>query len=324
MILSYPMRLACLVAVSMGLLQIGFELALWLCAPVMLRVVRTLPLRQRERLLYAVQLLPLVLALAFTGLFAVPRYVSNETNFAPEGVGWVCLLLAAALVAWWTARVAGGVRMAVRTARFRRACAGDEAVLSLSRETPVVLVGGARPRVALVGLLRPLIFISRSLIEAGGLDAPALEVVLDHERSHAAQGDNWKLLSLHCVPRLNLRLLAGKTWMQLWQNAAEWAADEDAVGGNSARALLLAETLVALARSNSAPGPQLACTNFVCEETELALRVERLIDRSPERCAPLDYRLGLALGCVALSGAVVIANFISVLGEIPEQLLHLG
>jgi len=324
MILSYPMRLVCLTAVSLGLLQIGFELALWAVAPGILRGLRNVPLRHRERMLFAVQVLPIALALAFTSCFALPRYVSNETNFAPEAVGWVCVLLSAALTAWWGIRLAGGLRMALRTRLFRRACEGDRSVANQADRTPVVVVGGSRPRVALVGLMRPFIFISRSLVEDGGLDSSALEVVLDHERSHAAQGDNWKLLSLHCLPRMNLRLMGGKTWMQLWQNAAEWAADEDAVQGNSARALLLAETLVALARSNSAPMPQIACTNFACEETDLALRVERLIDRTPARRAPFDYRIGIALGCMALSGAVLIANLSAMLGEIPEQLLHLG
>ena len=277
MILSYPMRLACLAAVSMGLLQIGFELSLWLVAPAILRALRSVPLRHRERMLYALQLFPFVLAAAFTSCFAIPRYVANETNFAPEAVGWGCVLLCAALACWWSMKLSGGVRMAVRTMRFRQACEGDSAG-TFAKETPVVVVGGVRPRVALVGLLRPFIFISRSLVEDGGLGKPALEVVLDHERSHAAQGDNWKLLSLRCLPRLNLRLTGGKTWMQLWQNAAEWAADEDAVRGDNSRALLLAETLVALARSNSALDPQIACTNFACEETDLALRV-RALDR---------------------------------------------
>jgi len=329
MILSYPMRLACLVVVSMGLLQLGFELAIWVCGPAILRMARAMPLRHRERTLYLAQLLPVLLALAFTGLFAVPRYVSNETNFSPEGVGSACVLLAVALVVWCAVKFGGGVAMVVRTAlfgieAFREACQGSEAVATGLDETPVLVVAGLRPRVALVGLMRPFIFISRSLVEAGGLDKPALEVVLDHERSHAAQGDNWKLLSLQCLPRLNLRLTGGKTWMQLWQNAAEWAADEDAVQGNSARALLLAETLVTLARSNSFSASRIACTNFVCEETDLAQRVERLIEARPERARSFDYRVGMVLGGVALCGAVVLANLSSALAEIPERLLHWG
>jgi beta-lactamase regulating signal transducer with metallopeptidase domain len=149
-------------------------------------------------------------------------------------------------------------------------------------------------------------------------------VVFDHERSHAAQGDNWKLLSLHCLPRLNLRLPSGKTWMQLWQNTAEWAADEDAVQGNRGRALLLAETLVRLARLTSAAVPAVACTYFVCQESELALRVERLIENQPRVPAVSGYRFGIALGCVLAAVLGVLVNLAVLLHDVPERLLHLG
>jgi beta-lactamase regulating signal transducer with metallopeptidase domain len=161
-------------------------------------------------------------------------------------------------------------------------------------------------------------------MEEGGLDALALEVVLDHERSHAAHKDNWKLLSLYCLPRLGLRVSGGQRWIQLWQNAAEWAADEDAVGSNRARALALAETLVALARSVAKPEPGIACTNFVCAETELALRVERLIECRVEAFAPVDGMIMAAFGCVVLVGVVVLMNYSALLREVPEHLLHLG
>jgi len=334
MAISYPLRLACLIAVSMGLLQVGIEVLLWMAAPGILRLVRSVTVRQRERALYTIQLLPFAGALLSTALFIVPQYVSNETNFSPEGVGWICLLLAAAVSLWWVARAFGGVRMAVKTMLFSRACRrGDELMTTVQGATPIVLVDGATTvagtmRVGLVGLMRPFIFLSKSLVGDGGLTAPALEVVLDHERSHAAERDNWKLLSLHCLPRLGLRLPGGKTWMGLWQSAAEWAADEDAVQGNSARALLLAESLVALARSASGRPPQIACTYFVREDNELALRVERLIERRQDGASLQRYRVAIAVcvACVAIvaGAAILVGSQASALRELPERLLHLG
>jgi beta-lactamase regulating signal transducer with metallopeptidase domain len=148
--------------------------------------------------------------------------------------------------------------------------------------------------------------------------------VVDHERSHAAQRDNWKLLSLHFLPRLDLRLPGRKTWMQLWQSTAEWAADDDAVGGNSTRALMLAETLVALARTHSSAGRQIACTYLVCEDTELALRVERLLHRAPDMPLTQLHKIGLLLGVIALGVVSISAVFSSALRYLPEHLLHLG
>jgi len=325
MALSYPLRLACLVAVSVGLLQIVFELMIWAASPVVLRVLGAVSLRRRERALYVLQLAPVVLAVAVTTGFLVPEYVSNETNLAPEGVGWVCVLVAAGVVSWWAARVFAGLRMVVRTVAFGRACRAEAGGLAEvgQQQTQVVVVDGVTPRIALVGLMRPFIFISKALVAEGGLNPLALEVVLDHERAHAEQGDNWKLLSLQCVPRLGLRVSAGKGWMQLWQNSAEWAADEDAVGSNRARALVLAETLVALARTVARPERGVAYTNFVCDDAELASRVERLIACRPAVGAAMDGRVVAALGCVMVA-LVVLVGCSGLLREVPERLLHLG
>ena len=217
---------------------------------------RPLPLRLQERAFYLVQLLPVLGAVTLTGIFFLPQYLSSETNLAPEHVGWLCIVLALSFYAWWAAGSIRGVRIVLRTIRFSRACRlqAQDSVPCSSGAT-IVSVAGNTPRVALVGLLRPFILISRSLLGERGLDPLALQVVLEHERAHAAQRDNWKVLSLRCLPRLNLRLSNGKTWMQLWQSTAEWAADEDAVAGSTARALMLAETLVALARTQSTEKP---------------------------------------------------------------------
>jgi hypothetical protein len=323
MVISYSLRVTCLIGVTVALLQVTMELLLWIGAPVVLRVIQSLPLRQRERTLYLVQLLPVIVSILLTGLFFLPHYVRNETNLAPEHVGRLCIVLAASLYVWWGARIVRGIRMVSRTILFSRACrlGGDH---SVPLAPGIVIVSGQTPRVALVGLRRPFILISKSLLDKGGLDPLALQVVLDHERSHAMQRDNWKLLSLYCLPRLNLRLPGRKTWMQLWQSTAEWAADDDAVGGISSRALMLAETLVALARTPSTVGQQVACTYLVCEDTELALRVERLLHRTPDMSLTQLYKTGLVLCFVALCVAAVLAAFSSAVRYLPEHLLHLG
>jgi hypothetical protein len=324
MVLSYSLRVTCLIGVTLALLQVTTEMLLWASAPVVLRVVQSLPLRQRERTLYVVQLLPVIVAILLTGLFFLPQYVFNETNPAPEHVGRLCIVLAASLYVWWSARIVRGIRMVGRTILFSRVCRLGDASGPLAFGAPIVTVSDQTPRLALVGLLRPFILISQSLIDEGGLDPLALQVVLDHERSHARQRDNWKLLSLYCLPRLNLRLPGRKTWMQFWQSTAEWAADDDAVGDSGARALMLAETLVALARTSSTVSRQIACTHLVCEDTELALRVERLLHRTPDRSLTQLSKMGLALGFVALCAIAVSAAFSSVVRYMPEHLLHLG
>ena len=325
MALSYPLRLVCLILVSAGLLQMALELLLWIGSPLLLRVFASLRIRQREGALYFARVAPFVLAMLITVSFCVPWYLSNETNFGSERIGLLCLLVAAAVSAWYGVTAYKGLRVALRTALFTRACRRDGRDLATSPDqTPVITFDGPSYRVALVGLVRPFIFISRSLVEDGGLDPLALEVVLDHERSHAIQRDNWKLLSLHCVPRLNLRLPGGSTWMQLWQNAAEWAADEDAVRGNSARAFQRAETLVAFSVDAAARANRIASTALICREADLVTRVERLINREPDSSAQDKGFAAVTFCTLLLATTVFVVTMAPWLHELPEHILHLG
>jgi len=119
MVLSYSLRVTCLIGVTLALLQVTAEMLLWIGAPIILRTVQTLPLRQRERMLYLVQLLPVIVAILLTGLFFLPQYLSNETNLAPEHVGRLCILLAASLYVWWTVRIVRGIRMVGQNDSFQ-------------------------------------------------------------------------------------------------------------------------------------------------------------------------------------------------------------
>ena len=325
MALSYSLRLVCLIVVSAGLLQVALEILLWIGSPLLLRFLAILPIRQRERALYLVRLAPFVLAMLITVSFCVPWYLSNETNFAAERVGSLCLVLAAGGSAWYGISAFTGLRIALRTVLFTRACRRDgQRVLTPSEQTPILAFSGPSHRVALVGLVRPFIFISRALVEDGGLDPLALEVVLDHERSHATQRDNWKLLSLHCLPRLDLRLPVGSTWMQIWQNAAEWAADEDAVRGNSVRAFQLAETLVFFSVHAAARATRIASTALICREADLVTRVERLINRDAGSSAQGNRYAAAAFWTLLIATALFLATLTPLLHELPEHLLHLG
>ena len=96
MALSYTLRLVFLVAVSMGLLQVVFELLLWASAPGILRVLPTFSLRQRERALYLVQFLPFCRGAASARDCSVSRNMSRTRRISRlrESAGSVfCWLL---------------------------------------------------------------------------------------------------------------------------------------------------------------------------------------------------------------------------------------
>jgi len=324
MILSFAGRLLCVAAVMTGLIHLVFEGFLWSTAPFVLRRSEALPARLRERLLYALQLVPVMAALFLTAVVCIPQYIRGENNHDAEGVGWMCVAGAGAVAIWYGSTLVRGLLVAARTLLFARSCRrASNAVSFLRAGTPILSYPGRSYGVVLVGLFRPFILISESLLGEGGLSRNAIEIVLDHEASHARHRDNWKLFSLFCIPTLRLRLRNGRTWTEMWRGAAEWAADDDAVRGDNARVLVLAETLVAVARRGSQE-PLRVCMALECDQADLVARVDRLIERPTFASAPDSWGAvsGVTVGVVGLVAATIVLMLSS--PELLERLLHLG
>jgi beta-lactamase regulating signal transducer with metallopeptidase domain len=270
------------------------------------------------------QFVPLLAALLFSAGVWAPQYLHHEANHGAESAGWVCLLLAAAVFLSYALGILRGIRLTVGTLRFNAACRrvgriqddGDDRV-------PIVATRHAEQPVALVGFIHPFILISRSLLEDGILEKATLEVALAHERSHAKQLDNWKLLSLAFLPRFLNRLPFGETWILHWRRAAEWAADDDAVHGDAARNFLLAQALIKVARRPTALAHTVALTALTPADADLAGRIDRLIHRPDPPDTRNLRRLGFAFVAVALVAAAAATCLTPVLYRISEYILHL-
>jgi hypothetical protein len=324
MIISYTGRLFCVVVFMAGLIHLLIEGFLWSMAPFVLRTADALATRQRERLLYGIQLVPVFATVILTCAVCIPQYVRSESNFEPESVSLFCFAGAVAVGFWYCFTLIRGFAIAARTVSFVRSCRQEfNEVAFLREDVPIRSYPGKAYSVALVGLFQPFILISESLLGEGGLSAAAVEIVLDHEVSHARQLDNWKLFSLYCLPGLQLRLRNGQTWNQMWQSAAEWAADDDAVRSDNTRVLVLAETLVAVAR-RAAQHPNRVCMALASGEADLAVRVSRLIDGSND--AALSHSWSRVCGvAVALGGLVgAMAGVMLSSHTLLERLIHLG
>lgn len=318
--LPYALRLICLTAVVTGLMAAALEGLLAAGAGRVLRLLRGWSARQRERALFRIQMAPLTMALLLAGAVCVPEYVRYEPRGTTEGVSGTCVAMAGLALLWLTWRVPGALLAVLRTAMLTRVWrrTADET----RRGVPVVTVERAGATVALAGLTRPVILVSREARET--LSEAAMEVALDHERAHAAHGDNWKLLALRLLPRMPWTFTGGGRWMRLWQEAAEWAADDAAAGGVRERRLLLAETLVRVARAAGAPGTGIIQTALSCGEAELAARVERLVG-----CAPRSGEAGagrwVPAALLALAAGVASAAAAAPwVYEVSERILHLG
>jgi hypothetical protein len=318
MTLSYGLRLCCLLTVVTGLVYAAAQIALSCNARQIVRGLVALGSRRQERILYFIQMVPAFLAILVAGLLCLPQYVRHEPAHAAEPVGGVTLVLAAVVCCWFGSALLRGFRTTLRTLRFARICRQSGRILGHAGGAPVLALAHPVPPLGLVGFFRPFVLVSEDLLVPGGLDPGVLQVAFDHERAHARQFDNWKLLSLCFLPRI-----FGDPWRRTWQLAADCAADDDAACGDPARSLSLAEALVRTARLVRPARSTVICAALTSGEAGLTLRIDRLVrTRGQSRPAGNALLAGLA-GLLLVVVATAAAAFPWIY-SVSECLLHLG
>jgi Zn-dependent protease with chaperone function len=299
MISPYSLRLLLLCFAAFFLVHAALSLAARAVAPGALRLAQQLRPRAATRLLLTLRLLPLLLSLFVVLGLCLPSYLWLEPADSGERVGVACLLAAALGIALWSISLARVFRSAAlsfsNVRRWRRL--GAESRLEGSR-LPVLVLDGEAPLLALAGLLRPRIVISRGVLRA--LTPEQLDAALGHECEHWSSRDNLKrlllLLAPDALPFTRIHAMLDRSWARF----SEWAADDRAVEGNCRRSLSLASALVRVARTAS----------LVDNDEDLSLRVDRLLHASPRRENSLDrlrpLLAGAALATIAAATALLL------------------
>jgi Peptidase family M48 len=238
----------------------------------------------RARLALALRLAPLASASVLALLVAV-AFARHEPPNTQERAGPL-LLAAGALGAWL---VLGAAWRAIRALVLTRRLVDEW----LSGARPFVLPGADAPAhrienrfpvVAVVGILRPRLFLAGSVLDR--LTPPELRAVLDHEKAHLDRRDNLKRWLVRSCPDLPLLGGPGESLLREWEAASEEAADDIAARRGRRAASSLASALVKVARL-SPTGEQLSVSaTALLSEGSLRGRVERLLapgDAAPPR-----------------------------------------
>lgn len=235
----------------------------------------------RAHLLFALRLAPFALALLFVAVLIVPAYLLYEPEATAETVSLKLAALAALSIiglacAGWRSVSAWRVTHRLVADWLRHA----EPVVLPGVNVPAYRVAHRFPVVAVVGALRPRLFIAHQLFAE--LNEGELRAALAHECGHLAARDNLKRALLRvCRDALTI-VPAGRTLDRAWCESAEAAADEHAAcAGDADAALDLASALVKIARL-VAPGarPALPAGAFLIgalDDGSLAWRVRRLM-----------------------------------------------
>jgi Zn-dependent protease with chaperone function len=231
------MRIA-LLALLVGL---GSGAAGYAVAAVLARLASPLALRRGGSAALAARLLPAAGALVAALALAVPAFLIHEPAQADERPGLAAILMAAAglLLA------ASFARRSFRAWRATRRVVGEwersaQPVAMPSVPAPAFGIAHPFPVVAVVGVIRPRLFVAKSVL--GVLTPGELQAVLEHEAAHVRAWDNVKRWLMTCAPSLGWRETA-LALERAWEHAAEHDADRSAHG-----ALDLASALVKTAR----------------------------------------------------------------------------
>ena len=298
MTLSYLPRLLCVSLATFFLAHLALGLGVSLIARPAARLGERIRPHLAARWLLVLRLLPAAGAALIVVAICLPSYLWLEPEAPTERVGFGCLVVALLGTAMWGISLARGLRAAAGSRRFLQRCqrAGRPARLP-GNPTETWIVDGTAPLLALGGIVRPRLVISRGMVTA--LSPEQLAAALRHERAHRSAHDNLKRLCIFSMPGI-LPLAAGtRTLESGWRKFAEWAADDRAVAGSERRSCALAAALVRVARIAADP-PQLSLASSLLGDTDqLAARVDRLL-----RAAPPGTRIAgrstLALGAARL------------------------
>ncbi len=294
---TYWWRLAWLGLASFFLVHSTLGVAVSLLARSAVRLGARLTPRWAARLMLALRLLPPACGFVVVACLCLPSHLWFEPEAAREQVGWLCVTAALLGLATGAASIGRAVHAAVRSWRYTRRCWRAAEETNFAAE-PIWVMEGSAPFLALVGIVRPRLLVSRGVLSR--LSPAQLAVALRHEAAHRTSRDNLKRLAIALAPGILPFFRGFEVIEKGWARFTEWAADEAAVLGDPVRAVLLADALVRVAGVGSAARrPQLAAP-LIDDGSELKARVHRLLEPAPARGIPASW-----IACGALASAAV-------------------
>lgn len=250
------------------------------------------------------RLLPAAASIAFVGAVFLPSYWQYEPRelvegFDPELAG--VALLAVAVCA------AAAIRGALA---WRRASTRAQAWLELSQPLampaialPSYEIDIATPMMALVGIVRPRLFITRGVLDA--LTSEELDAAVAHELGHWRAADNLKRLAMRAAPDLLMASAASRAVERRWAAAAEHDADQraaDAASDVPERSRLrcaLASALVKVARLMPPPTPTRDPISTLVDGGDIESRVHSLLDDAPAASPARALSVAALVGAAA-------------------------
>lgn len=326
MTLPYILRLVCLCFASFFLIYAALSLAAWLVGPSAIRLGESIKPRFAARLLLVLRLSPVAVATFAVFALCVPSYLWLEPDANVERVGIACCVVALLGAAIWTISLVRIVRAVSVSLRYRRQCERESTAAVVSNEqAPVLVVESDAAVLALAGVIRPRVVVSRGVLQA--LLPYQLDAALEHERAHEFSRDNLKRFLLLLAPGIFPLSRGFAAIDRSWASFTEWAADDRAAAGDSQRSLSLAEALVRVARMGASSQTSLFVSSLIEDGRDLFIRVDRLLglessaENAPRKMRALFAGISLVIAGLLLAAMAQPATLYSV-HRLLERLIH--
>ncbi|MGC1483277.1 MAG: M56 family metallopeptidase [Candidatus Acidiferrum sp.] len=326
MILPYLLRMLCLCFASFFVLNAVAGLFVRLASKSAIRFAESKTPGPATRFLLALRMFPCALAALFVLGLCVPSYLWLEPAATSERVGAICSVLGLLGGATWSIAIARSAHALFIALKHNRLCrrAGHETRIP-GESSPLLVVQSEAPLLAMSGLLRPRLLISRGVLRR--LSAEELSAALRHERAHLIARDNIKRFLILLAPDTLPFFRPLRALEHNWSKFAEWAADDQAAAGDPSRAVSLAAALVQVARMGSGPRLPFLSTSLLACDRDLSVRVDRLLHAAPgtpvrtwQRQPFLRSAGFLFAACIAL--LLFAPPTLSFVHELLELLLH--
>jgi peptidase M48-like protein len=279
------------------------------------------------RFWFGLRLLPAAASIGLVAAVFLPSYWKYEPRDYSEGFD--VTLATAALVAFIV-----GVSAIMRgAAAWIRASNRAHAWLQMAR--PLTLAGTSMrafevdadaPIVALVGVLRPQLFITRNVV--GALTDEELAASVAHELGHWRALDNLKRLAMGAAPDFLAMTSVASDLERRWASASEHLADRGAcetvkVADRGRARCALASAIVKVARMTPPMAPTAEPISTLVDGGDIASRVRSLLDDgTPAAARPRSRRRWIAAGLAVAALAFGYAPLLRVVHLATEILVH--
>lgn len=283
----------------------------------------------RAKFLFLLRITPGAVAVLCVGALFLPAYLSHEPRQTTEivtaklGVLAALSLYAIGFALWRLLAACLLTRRLIKNwlKYAEPAVINDVAIPAYRFQHPF-------PVIAIVGALRPRLFIANQIFQT--LNGEEIIAAVAHERGHLVAGDNIKRGLLRYCRDLQTIMPLGRALDRAWIGATELAADEHAARDGASVALNLASALVKVARL-APPGGRpaaLAGASLITQDlnsiSARVLRLTQLATRS-DGLSAAGFRLpnlaiGAGLSSLLIASIVMVysTNFLAVIHSAME------